>query len=144
MEKIKLTFEVVPTMPDAALGFETWLDNQLMFDTDHLDKTQQIVISLDDTDAEHELKLVLKNKNFEHTRLNSAGEIESDAMLEIRNLAFDDIPVGQIVTEQTVYTHNFNGTAELIQDQFFGVMGCNGTVTLKFTTPMYLWFLENM
>jgi hypothetical protein len=144
MEKIKLTFEVVPTTPDAMLGFETWLDDQLMFNTDHLDKTQQIVIPLDDTDAEHELKLVLKNKNFEHTRLNSAGEIDADAVLEIRNMAFDDIPLGQIVTEQTVYIHDVNGTAELTQDQFFGTMGCNGTVILKFTTPMYLWFLENM
>jgi hypothetical protein len=144
MEKIKLTFEVVPTTPDAMLGFETWLDDQLMFATDHLDKTQQIVIPLDDTDAEHALKLVLKNKNSEHTRLNSAGDIESDAVLEIKNLAFDGIELGLIVTEQTVYIHDFNGTAELTQDQFFGTMGCNGTVTLKFTTPMYLWLLEHM
>jgi hypothetical protein len=144
MEKTKLTFEVVPTAPDAMLGFEAWLDDQLMFDTDHLDKTQQIVILLDDTDAEHELKLVLKNKNSEHTRLTATGEIESDALVEICNLAFDEIALGQIVNKQTVYTHDVNGTAELASHQFFGVMGCNGTVTLKFTTPVYLWFLENM
>jgi hypothetical protein len=144
MEKTKLTFEVIPTTPDVALGFEAWLDDQLMFDTDHLDKTQQIVILLDDTDAERELKLVLKNKNSEHTRLNSAGEIDADAVLEIRGLAFDNIALGHIVTEQAVYTHNFNGTAETKEHQFFGVMGCNGTVTLKFTTPMYLWLLEHM
>jgi hypothetical protein len=144
MEKTKLTFEVVPTMPDAMLGFEAWLDDQLMFDTDHLDKAQQIFIPLDDTDAEHELKLVLKNKNFEHTRLTATGEIDADAVLEIRNLAFDDIELGHVVTKQTVYTHDFNGTAELALHQFFGTMGCNGTVTLKFTTPMYLWLLEYM
>jgi hypothetical protein len=144
MEKTKLTFEVIPTTPDAMLGFEAWLDDQLMFDTDHLDNTQQIVIPLDDTDGEHELKLVLKNKNSEHTRLNSAGEIESDAVLEIRNLAFDNIVLGNIVAEQAVYIHNFNGTAGQSRDQFFGTMGCNGTVTLKFTTPMYIWLLEHM
>jgi hypothetical protein len=144
MEKTKLIFEVVPTAPDAMLGFEAWMDDQLMFGTDHLDKTQQIVIPLDDNDADHELKLVLKNKSSEHTRLNSAGEIDADAVLEIRGLAFDNIALGHIVTEQTVYTHDGNGTSELASHQFFGIMGCNGTVTLKFTTPVYLWLLEHM
>ena len=27
---------------------------------------------------------------------------------------------------------------------FFGNMGCNGYVSLKFATPIYLWLLEHM
>jgi len=47
-------------------------------------------------------------------------------------------------TELATYTHDFNGTKELTQEKFYGVMGCNGTVSLKFATPIYLWLLENM
>ena len=49
-----------------------------------------------------------------------------------------------MLVEQAVYTHDFNGTQPEIEDTFFGEMGCNGTVSLRFTTPIYLWLLENM
>jgi hypothetical protein len=49
-----------------------------------------------------------------------------------------------MVTEQAVYTHDFNGTQQEIQDEFYSEMGCNGTVSLKFSTPIYLWLLEHM
>ena len=144
MGKTKITFEVATSDPSARLGFETLLDNQIVFDTDHVAEPQVVTVFIDDNDAKHELKLVLKNKNSEHTCLTATGEIDTDAVLEIRNLAFADIPLGQIVAEQSVYMHDVNGNAKLASHQFFGVMGCNGTVTLKFTTPMYLWLLEHM
>ena len=42
------------------------------------------------------------------------------------------------------FQHDFNGTQPEIKDTFFGEMGCNGTVSLRFTTPIYLWLLEHM
>ena len=57
---------------------------------------------------------------------------------------FDDIEIDQIVSELAEYHHNFNGTQPAIVDQFYGEMGCNGTLRLEFTTPIYLWLLENM
>jgi hypothetical protein len=48
-------------------------------------------------------------------------------------------------SEQAEYHHDCNGTAQqVILDKFYREMGCNGTVSLKFTTPVYLWLLENM
>jgi hypothetical protein len=49
-----------------------------------------------------------------------------------------------MVTEQAMYTHNFNSTGPSTQDKFYGELGCNGTVTVKFNTPIYLWLLEHM
>ena len=46
--------------------------------------------------------------------------------------------------EQAVYTHDFNGTSKATENKFYGELGCNGTVSLKFSTPMYLWLLEHM
>jgi len=62
----------------------------------------------------------------------------------VTEITFDEIDCTQIVHDHAVYRHNLNGTGPEIDDQFFGDMGCNGTVELKFTTPVYLWLLENM
>jgi hypothetical protein len=141
---IKITFSVSTTNPTAKLGFETWLDDQLIFDTDHVQQPTEISVPVDNAELEHVLKLTLKNKCVDHTTVNSAGEIVSDSVLEISDIAFDGIPLGQIVSNKTVYTHDFNGSGVMSDHRFFGTMGCNGTVTLKFSTPIYIWLLENM
>jgi hypothetical protein len=105
---------------------------------------KQISMEIPDDDSEHELRFILKNKTAEHTQVDEAGNIISDSTLAITDLAFDEIKLGYIATALTVYTHDFNGTAEESQHKFYSEMGCNGTVNLKFTTPLYLWLLENM
>jgi hypothetical protein len=132
------------TNPDAALGFEAWIDNQKFFDTDHVQAQQPVAVEIADIDGEHELRFVLKNKTFNHTQIDEAGSIVSDARLIVTDLAFDEIELGHMVTEQAVYTHDFNGAGAVTHDKFYGEMGCNGTVSLKFTTPIYLWLLEHM
>jgi hypothetical protein len=146
MDNTKITFEVSPTNPQAKLGFETWLDDQLVFDTEHLEKPTEICVPVSDNEAEHELRFVLKNKLPEHTRISATGEIESDAVLKISNIAFDGIALGHVITEHAVYTHDFNvgQWVCLEKEPFFENMGCNGIVSLKFTTPIYIWLLENM
>jgi hypothetical protein len=144
MENTKITFLVLPTSPGAELGFETWLDNQMVFSVDHVRQNTEISVPVIDDENDHVLKLVLKGKLPEHTTIGPTGEIVSDAMLEIRNLSFDDISLGHMFYEQAVYTHDFNGTDAKTQHDFFGHMGCNGTVELKFSTPVYLWLLEHM
>jgi hypothetical protein len=86
----------------------------------------------------------MKNKTSDHTKVDSDGNIVADARLTITDLSFDEISLGHMVTEQAVYTHDFNGTSAIIQDQFYHELGCNGTVSLKFNTPIYLWLLEHM
>jgi hypothetical protein len=132
------------TDPDAALGFEAWINDQKFFDSDHVQTQQPIVIEIDDNDGEHELRFVLKNKTSDHTQVDETGNIVSDARLIVTDIAFDEIKLGHMVTEQAVYTHDFNGTQQLTQDKFYNEMGCNGTVSLKFYTPIYLWLLEHM
>ena len=132
------------TNPEAQLGFEAWVDDQKFFDTDHVQAQQQVAVEIADDDGEHELRFVLKNKTSDHTQVDGAGNIVADATLTITDLAFDEIQLGHMFTEQAVYTHDFNGTQKEIQDTFHSVIGCNGTVSLKFTTPIYLWLLEHM
>jgi hypothetical protein len=132
------------TNPAATLGFEVWIDEQKFFDTDHVQVQQPVVVEIADDSGEHELRFVLKNKISDHTQVDAAGNIVSDSRLIVTDLTFDKIQLGHIVTEQAIYTHNFNGTQHEIQDKFYGEIGCNGTVSLKFSTPVYLWLLEHM
>ena len=144
MENTKITLLVSTTNSQADLGFEAWLDSEKIVDIAHVQQSTEVSIPMVDDEAEHVLKLVLKGKRSEHTLINDQKTIVSDAVLEIQNLAFDGIALDQIVNEQTVYTHDFNGTGIESQHRFFGTMGCNGSVELRFTTPVYLWLLENM
>jgi hypothetical protein len=121
------------------------LNNNVVFTTEHVTEPTTVTIDIDDdVDAEHELKFVLKNKTQDHTQVDEQGNILSDAVLSIGNMSFDDIKLGHMFVEQTVYYHNFNGSKELAENKFYGDMGCNGYVSLKFTTPIYLWLLEHM
>jgi hypothetical protein len=144
MENTKISFLVSTTNSQAELGFEAWLDDQLIFNSDHVQESIEVVVSVSDNEAEHVLKMVLKGKLSSHTTVNESGEIISDAMLKIQNITVDGIALGQIVNKKTVYTHDFNGSGKVVNDVFFENMGCNGTVELQFTTPIYLWMLENM
>ena len=126
------------------LGFEAWINEQKFYDINHVTGEQIFSMEIPDADGEHELKFILKNKKPEHTKIDTAGNIISDARLILSNLSVDEIKLGHMATELATYTHNFNGTKESTQNKFYGEMGCNGTVSLKFSTPIYMWLLENM
>jgi hypothetical protein len=142
---VTISFVLGTTNAVVPLGFEAWVDGLKFFDTDHVQLDQPIQIEIADDDAKHELRLVMKNKILDHTQVDLAGNIISDARLVITNLAFEDIALGHLFTKHAIYTHDQNAQLPTpVQDKFYGEMGCNGTVSLKFTTPVYLWLLERM
>jgi len=144
MTTTAISFILDTTDISAALGFEGWIDDHKFIDTDHVSGPQTVTTEVDDADAEHELRFVLKNKTDKHTRIDESGNILADACVTINQLAFDEIELKQIFIDHAVYSHDCNGTTDPVKDQFYGTMGCNGTVSLKFTTPIYLWLLEHM
>jgi hypothetical protein len=141
---VSITFELNTTDANAQLGFEAWVDDIKFIDLDYVQGWQLIKIDMPDTDGDHELQLVLKGKTEAHTQIDEQGTIVSDVRLTINDLSFDEIKLGYMLTELATYTHDFNGTKEPTKEKFYGEIGCNGTVSLKFTTPVYLWLLENM
>lgn len=126
------------------LGFEAWIDDHKFFDTDHVQERKQVFVEISDDDADHELRFVMKNKISDHTQIDNSGNIVTDARLIISDLKFDSIELGHIACKTSTYIHNFNGSGQSTQEKFYGEMGCNGTVSLKFSTPIYLWLLEHM
>ena len=143
-DQVQLACTISSLDPIAAVGLEIWLDDTQIYNTEHVADPVNFTHEFADTDGEHQLRFIMKNKTHDHTKIDEAGNILSDCRICIGGLSFDEIDLGQIFIDRAVYEHNFNGTADTIQDQFFGEMGCNGTLTLEFTTPVYLWLLENM
>ena len=139
----KISCTIGTTDPAAELGLEVWLDDQQLFDTNHVGD-QQLEWSIIEDEANHELRFLMKNKTTDHTQLDEHGKIIQDSRITIQNLCFDEIELGQVFIDHAEYVHDFNSTKNIITDKFYGEMGCNGTVSLKFTTPIYIWLLENM
>lgn len=144
MSTVKFSCVVAPSDTATPLGCEIWIDDACVFDQDHVNEPTVVNYEFSDDDGEHSLRITLKNKLPEHTRIDDRDNIVSDALLSVTEIAFDEIDCTQIVQELAVYRHNLNSTGPKIEDRFFGDMGCNGTVELKFTTPVYLWLLESM
>jgi hypothetical protein len=143
-EQFQIGFTLTSTNPTVPLGAEVWLDKDLLLDVQHVDQPIVVNQTFSDSEADHELRIILKNKLLEHTHIDEQGNIIKDARLVVDHLSFDEIELKQIFIEQAVYSHNNNGATGTVSDTFYGEMGCNGTVSLSFTTPIYLWLLENM
>jgi hypothetical protein len=140
---VKINCNLSTSDSSVPLGMEIWLDDQQIFNQEWVTESVAFCYELPDNEAEHELRFVMKNKAAEHTVIDPDGNIVKDAWLIVSDLTFDEIMLGHTVTKLAVYTHDFNGTGNQIQDKFYETLGCNGTVSLKFTSPVYLWLLEN-
>ena len=144
MNTVGFCCTITPTTAAVPLGMEIWIDDQKLFDQDHVQESHRISADFSDEDGKHELRFVLKNKLSEHTQVDADNTIISDARISVSDIEFDGIALNQLVPDLAEYQHNFNGTGELSVHKFYGELGCNGTVTLKFTTPIYIWLLEHI
>ena len=145
MSTYQISCTIGTTDPTAALGLEIWLDTTKLFDTNHVVyDALPLTFELDEDEGAHELRFVMTGKTQDHTKIDETGTIVKDASITVRDVAFEEIELKQLFVDQAVYRHDFNGTQPEIEDKFYGEMGCNGTVSLKFTTPIYLWILDNM
>jgi hypothetical protein len=144
MQPIDISFKVESSSPCAFL-LELVIDDQVLWQCDGLQSQQCVTVSMADS-AEmqpHVLCLRMQGKTPNDTRLDADGHILQDTVIHVRDLTIDGMCVQHLLEARGCYRHDFNGSGDEIQDQFFGVMGCNGTVTLEFSTPIFLWLLEN-
>ena len=144
MNLIPLEFDISTTDASCALGVRVMLDGTTLYDNTHLTGTYHFKHDISDEDGEHELSIEMYGKLLEHTKVTDTGEITQDALITVDNIQLDSIDTNQVVQNLIEYHHDFNGSQAPIVDRFYGSMGCNGAIKLKFVTPIYLWLLENM
>jgi hypothetical protein len=133
--------------PISGLVLNFWFDSEQVGSMSLTTEPQEFRYEFSEIEKqEHCFEIEFKGKTIQHTKINDKGEIIEDVVAEIHDIAFDDIQLqlGQLFTKQARYHHDHNGTTDTVKDSFFGTMGCNGRVTFQFTSPWYLWLLENM
>lgn len=139
----KISFVAMATGEDLVLTVS--LDGHPFFEqTLPAGQPQRVEYQFREHDGQrHQLVLEMSGKTDQHTRVDSQGTILEDRVIQIRDFALDEIELGYLFHSKSRYQHNFNGHGPDTDAQFWGDMGCNGIVTLEFTSPAYLWLLEH-
>lgn len=141
---IPISFDVDTSDSAVPLGLAVRFDGAEVFNSAHITQQTSINIECSDDDGDHVLEIELYGKLPEHTKIDETGEIVQDAVIKLTNLSLDGIDIAKIFTDVAKYTHNFNGHSDTVTERCYDTLGCNGIVRLEFTTPVYLWLLENM
>ena len=144
MTTVPFKCKIGTSNPAALLGLEVLLDKKSVYRSDHVTDLVDLTVDIVEDDAEHQLTFCLFGKTPEHTEVDDQGNIVKDSVLTITDITLDDIDINHLFTEHAVYTHDFNGSQEEIKDKFYGAAGCNGSITITVSTPVYIWLLENL
>ena len=145
MDCIYFTCKVeVTNATDNPLTVKVLYNNTERMSVDVITSNTLIVDIPDIEDATHKIDLVVSGKNSSHSKVNNDNTVTSTELI-FSDFNIDGTSIDSIVQVNPLpYTHNFNGAGSDTTEKFYGTAGCNGTITLEFTTPFYLWLLENM
>lgn len=92
-----------------------------------------------------ELAISLENKsNADVVKDNDDGDdfvIVKDLQLNIKSIEIDDINLGNLIYSHSTFTGD--DPARPVLNNCID-LGWNGTWTLKFSSPFYIWLLENV
>ena len=146
MESINIKFSLEPTWFNTAPKIKVAINNNILLDTQLEEKLDfEQAVELSDNES-HQLTFTLYDKTNNDTVVKD-GVIEKDTLIKISNIELEDIDLTSILSlnkELFYYEHDSNGTAPLEKDTLYDTLGCNGTATINFTTPFYIWLLENL
>jgi hypothetical protein len=97
------------------------------------------------TGNEHELSFVLSGKTNKHTEVDNNNNIISSAQVEITNITINEFDITRTLLSNdkiSSYLHSCNNTTiETVHHGFDSLMGFNGNLVLKFSTPIHTWAL---
>jgi hypothetical protein len=145
MQKTRISLDIVNHSHSHNIGIELRLDEIKFFDNTISPGTHHVVYEFDEDDLEHCFSITMKGKTQDDTKIDDQGCIVQDVIIDIQNIALDEINIDQLVYDLGQYIHDGNGIESTPSvHKFYGHMGCNGRVQLEFSCPIYLWLLENM
>jgi hypothetical protein len=100
--------------------------------------------NLSNDPSTHRIQLLMSGKNHSHTKVDNNSAILSDIYAIIESIKIDQIEVKELFCNGLpCYVHNNNNHTADILDQFYGFIGCNGTISMDFYTPINQWFIEH-
>jgi len=156
-EKINFKLELFAEMWDQPPCCEV-LINEKSFFNGPIDNTESDpkVITFEhtlDEQCDYELVIERTNKGRDQCVVDDQGNVIKDQLLNIKKIEIDDVDIGALVYDG-VYRPYYpepwatqqRQSGKQLAPTFKNVtkMGFNGIWRLKFTSPFYIWLLENL
>ena len=156
-EKLKFKLELYATMWDKPPHAEIIVDGKSYFDGDITSTEDKPTLIEFEAELEEDKKCDLiinrSNKTVPQTVVNDKGDLLKDQMLHIKRIEIDEIDLGALVFTG-LYTPQYpepwatqqraKGTTLPVSFKEATRLGHNGTWEFKFSSPFYLWLLENL
>lgn len=106
------------------------------------------------TEGVHSLNITFLNKTIYDTTLDASGNIVKDLLLNIESIEIDEIDLGMLKWSASIYyptyPESYKQQASNAEQQIDTEvkncvnLGWNGIWSLPFTSPFYMWLLENI
>jgi hypothetical protein len=156
-EKLKFKLELYAKMWDKPPVAEIKLNSKSYFKSE-ITSTEQDPTTIEfeaelTEESEYNLIIERSGKGKNQTVLDQQGNITKDQMLYIKSISIDEIDIGALVYEG-VYTPKYpepwatqqRESGQDLKDSFKNVtqMGFNGEWKFTFSSPFYMWLLENL
>tara|TARA_B100000424_G_C22932896_1_gene496238 strand:+ start:1551 stop:2030 length:480 start_codon:yes stop_codon:yes gene_type:complete len=155
-EKLKFKIELYSTMWDKPPHVEILINDDLQYKgdiTETENKPNIIEFEYEMEEKEYSLVINRSGKGKNQTIVNENGDILKDQLLHIKNINIDEIDIGALVYEG-VYTPKYpepwatqqRESGNDLRDSFKNVtkMGFDGEWRFTFSSPFYMWLLENL
>ena len=113
-------------------------------------ETEYFEFPVEVLEGEHSLEIHLLNKHSTDTIKNDVGQITEDMLLNIDSVEIDEIEIGALKwTLSSYYPEYPEGYLDENQKSIKEVKNCvnlgwNGVWKIHFTSPFYIWLLENI
>lgn len=145
-EKLSFVVALSGTFWERRPQFSIWLDDHMVVSSEIVSAAQQeIKFERTIDEGAHTLKIRLENKTTADT-VTENGEIVKDMLLNIDDITIDDISLGNLLwTAEYILDKKQSFKDQEIDHLDSCVnLGWNGTYVLKFTSPFYIWLLEQL
>ena len=145
-EKLSFVVTLSGTFWEKRPQFSIWLDQQQVVSSE-LANEGQLEFKFEHTinEGPHSLTIRLENKAVADTVIEN-GEVVKDMLLNIDDITIDDISLGNLLwsAEYILDEKQMYNGKEI--DHLDGCvnLGWNGSYILNFSSPFYIWLLENL
>ena len=140
METLKFNIKLKSTIWSKVPEYKIYL-NDTFISQGQCNQEETIEFTHEIQDGEQEIRIQLVNKDNADCVQDSDGNIVKDMLLHIDNILIDNIDLGYIKHTKSEF-HPEDPNRDILKQCVD--LGWNGTYVLKFTSPFYIWLLENM
>jgi len=137
-EMIDLEINLSSTYWDKPPRTKVWLDNSVIFQG-LVESPVCIKKTISLSEGDHELRIMLLDKDGRTQTVMEDGKIIKDQLLNIDSIIMDDIDLGHLIYANSTFVADSGQEHKNMIN-----LGLNGAWKLPFQTPVYVWLLENL